>query len=264
MRPGERVGHLTVKSLHHRNKHGIIFWECVCDCGAVLFKPSSSLKLKRSHHGCPFNLKTCTFEDCTKTVEAKGLCSTHYHQQRRGKELTVIGSTVKRPRKDKSKRVCDFEGCGRPHTALGLCAGHRMQQKRGAELTPLGSTRSKRATRKPKKMREQIPSDPLQRAHYLRDKPYKTRRAPRLTDEQKQAKRQAKANATTYIVTPNGTRLELVRHWTDASGQQWAATDGLNGSYEFKVSRKALAPGDPSETSRSSLLDHPPSFQMPR
>lgn len=37
--------------------------------------------------------RLCSFPDCEGAHSAKGLCGTHYNQQRAGKELTVIGTT---------------------------------------------------------------------------------------------------------------------------------------------------------------------------
>lgn len=36
--------------------------------------------------------RTCSFPDCSKPYEARGLCASHYMQQRRGRQLSPIGS----------------------------------------------------------------------------------------------------------------------------------------------------------------------------
>lgn len=72
--------------------------------------------------------KGCSFEDCNRKYEAKGLCAMHYRQQRRGRPLTAEGAASK-------DRYCDFDPCGRRRTSTGLCQGHTDQQRKGEELT---------------------------------------------------------------------------------------------------------------------------------
>lgn len=43
-------------------------------------------------------MRTCTFTGCTKAHQAKGLCHAHYTQQRRGSDLTPLGTTMGRPK----------------------------------------------------------------------------------------------------------------------------------------------------------------------
>lgn len=72
--------------------------------------------------------KLCSFEGCTKTYEAKGLCISHYSQQRRGRPLTPIGEAGR-------NRECDLEGCHRRRTSSGLCKGHLGQERAGQEFS---------------------------------------------------------------------------------------------------------------------------------
>lgn len=72
----------------------------------------------------------CSYGGCERLVEAKGLCHTHYVQQRRGiplKPVRIFGL---------DKR-CSFDGCNRKHAAKDLCDGHLSQKSKGQELRPL-------------------------------------------------------------------------------------------------------------------------------
>lgn len=70
--------------------------------------------------------KPCTFNPCGKTAIAVGLCSGHYYQKHKGKELTEIL---------RGKRVCSVKGCGRGHKGLGLCTTHYKQRVAGKEIS---------------------------------------------------------------------------------------------------------------------------------
>lgn len=72
----------------------------------------------------------CTFPGCPNEMHGRGLCGSHYQQQRRGTILHAIGDGA-------PPRLCDFDGCGRPHYAYGLCEAHRDQQRRGKTLAPI-------------------------------------------------------------------------------------------------------------------------------
>lgn len=72
--------------------------------------------------------KPCTFNPCGKIAIAVGLCSGHYYQRHKGKELTEIL---------RGERVCDIEGCERPHKGLGLCTTHYKQKIAGKEISPV-------------------------------------------------------------------------------------------------------------------------------
>lgn len=75
--------------------------------------------------------KICSFPECGRPHDAKGLCTSHYLQQKKGGELRPIRYQMIRLLK-----VCEFDECGRRHYSKGLCYAHYQQQKRGAELHP--------------------------------------------------------------------------------------------------------------------------------
>lgn len=78
------------------------------------------------------NKLNCSFDPCDNKVRAKGLCATHYYQQRRGVELFPTG-----PYKVKVTKICSFVGCGRQKNTQGLCHRHWQQKFKGEELTDL-------------------------------------------------------------------------------------------------------------------------------
>lgn len=75
----------------------------------------------------------CSFEGCGRPSRARGLCKTHYEQQRRGEELRTIKSIVL----NRTGQVCAFAGCNKRAQSKGLCGSHYMQLLRGKGLTPL-------------------------------------------------------------------------------------------------------------------------------
>jgi hypothetical protein len=63
-------------------------------------------------------LKGCSFEGCGRKHFGKGLCQTHYAQQRAGKQLTPIKPAG-------AHHVgCVIPGCTNPHQAKGYCKKH--------------------------------------------------------------------------------------------------------------------------------------------
>lgn len=80
------------------------------------------------------NDETCAFDGCGRPVSAKGLCFTHYQQQRLGHELRPITG---RGGKNRVLGLCDFADCGRNATIRGLCTAHARQRARGHELRPI-------------------------------------------------------------------------------------------------------------------------------
>ncbi len=80
---------------------------------------------------------TCTFEGCDRARVAKGLCHTHYSQQRRGVPLTPAQPRDWHNTRPAGKRGCTFEGCERWSKAKNLCMRHYQQQRQGIPLTPL-------------------------------------------------------------------------------------------------------------------------------
>lgn len=79
----------------------------------------------------PYGRSGCTFPGCERSHSAKGWCKAHYEQQRRGKSLTPVDEA----------RLCEFTECDRPHYAHGLCQAHYDQRRRGKSLTPIGEVR---------------------------------------------------------------------------------------------------------------------------
>lgn len=67
-------------------------------------------------------MRICSFEGCEKPHEAKGLCSGHYQQVRKGNPLRPLQKPV---------IGCDFPECEKPHNANGLCSAHDAKRRRG-------------------------------------------------------------------------------------------------------------------------------------
>lgn len=76
-------------------------------------------------------MKTCSFEGCDNTVQAKNLCQGHYMQQWKGQPLRPL-----RTRNDPAA-LCGFDGCDKPVKTKNLCKGHYTQLLRGQRLRPL-------------------------------------------------------------------------------------------------------------------------------
>jgi hypothetical protein len=72
----------------------------------------------------------CTIEGCTKTYEARGLCSMHYQRARKH------GSTDL-PSRKKTPRLCTVAGCTQPHIAKGLCGRHYQRVTAGKTIEPV-------------------------------------------------------------------------------------------------------------------------------
>lgn len=107
----------------------------------------------------------CSFAGCHEPKLAKGLCSSHYAQQRHGVPLhpvrkqprdrsaedrscSVAGCVETRVARGRCKRhyqewrrehgePCSFEGCAGRVLSKGLCPGHYTQQREGKSLVPL-------------------------------------------------------------------------------------------------------------------------------
>ena len=70
------------------------------------------------------------------------LCSTHYVQKSRGRELKPI-----RPQLNAHQVLpCTYPGCGHDQYAKTLCNSHYAQQYRGQELTPIREKMSRAGT----------------------------------------------------------------------------------------------------------------------
>jgi hypothetical protein len=71
----------------------------------------------------------CIFDPCEKPAVTKSLCSGHYAQLQKGKELTEI--------RDWEQRYCIGPECDRKVTARDLCNSHYRQWNEGRPLTVL-------------------------------------------------------------------------------------------------------------------------------
>ena len=68
--------------------------------------------------------KKCSGPNCNRHAVAKGLCTTHYGQRRRGRPLTELPT--------RAIKECAIEGCGRVDIqAKGMCALHYGRMLRG-------------------------------------------------------------------------------------------------------------------------------------
>lgn len=79
----------------------------------------------------------CSFNSCENNSYAKGLCSGHYSQMRRGGELKPIVI-----RSNSSSLPCSFNGCVNSQQAKGLCGAHWRQQNLGKPLAKLKNQES--------------------------------------------------------------------------------------------------------------------------
>ena len=66
-------------------------------------------------------MRICTFEGCDRKHYAKGLCSGHNYQRRKGQKLKKL--------KEYNKyKYCTWGNCKRPHFSRGLCRSHYFQK----------------------------------------------------------------------------------------------------------------------------------------
>lgn len=65
----------------------------------------------------------CGFNGCEKPIKSRGYCTGHYNQLSKGKELTVLGSSI-------SKTIeCSFDGCKNKPSGK-WCAAHAWQLRK--------------------------------------------------------------------------------------------------------------------------------------
>lgn len=74
---------------------------------------------------------TCSYANCSLPAKALQLCSAHYQQKKKGKELTPIQTRSYKGEK------CVFESCERQAVAKKLCRRHRKQLFLCIELTEI-------------------------------------------------------------------------------------------------------------------------------
>ena len=79
----------------------------------------------------------CYFDPCNNNSYAKGVCSGHYSQIRRGNELKKI--IIK---SNSSVLPCSFLGCVNTQQSKGLCGAHWRQQHIGKPLAKLKNQES--------------------------------------------------------------------------------------------------------------------------
>lgn len=85
------------------------------------------------------NQSTCSFPSCTNPRHAKGLCSTHRAQQKKGQTLKPVGSAH-----HNKGETCHALDCDRPATRKRLCDAHYRQQLNGYDFTPIEPRRKSR------------------------------------------------------------------------------------------------------------------------
>lgn len=73
-------------------------------------------------------IKWCSFEGCDRRHCAKGLCSTHYCQMRKGQDLKPIAAR---------RKGCRVDNCKFPHDSLGFCRRHYRAHLRGVNVTEM-------------------------------------------------------------------------------------------------------------------------------
>lgn len=74
-------------------------------------------------------MTNCIFTPCENTAVTKKLCSGHYQQLQKGKQM--------KPLQNVGPRHCDFDTCDRKAVNKGLCSGHSQQRTKGQDLKPL-------------------------------------------------------------------------------------------------------------------------------
>lgn len=99
------------------------------------YAPEAGFLLLRSG-GMSQGDEKCRGPECSRDAFSKGLCNSHYAQERKGKPLTPL-----RHRQAEVPEKCTFGGCTRDHFARGYCAPHWKQLNRGKTLTPLRTIR---------------------------------------------------------------------------------------------------------------------------
>ncbi len=78
----------------------------------------------------------CRGPECERDAFCKGLCNSHYAQERKGRPLAPL-----RERRSEVPEKCIFAGCTRNHFAKGYCSPHWKQLRRGSGLKPLTAYR---------------------------------------------------------------------------------------------------------------------------
>lgn len=66
--------------------------------------------------------ESCSFEDCGRPRDSRGLCKSHYVQVRRGGPLRPLGSVD-----NDHGKVCEVDGCDERYHARGKCQTHYLE-----------------------------------------------------------------------------------------------------------------------------------------
>lgn len=95
--------------------------------------------------------RVCSYELCDRPIKARGLCFTHWRQQRDGKPLTPImtpevRAELRRMKAEQKEAIrpvrpteCSYEGCYRKVHVVdkALCQSHYIQWRNGDALRPI-------------------------------------------------------------------------------------------------------------------------------
>lgn len=76
-------------------------------------------------------MKTCTFEDCNRKHQARGLCKAHWQQMRRGTSLLPVRAISP---KGSQVGICSVDGCDNPKKSIDLCNHHGTLARQGKPL----------------------------------------------------------------------------------------------------------------------------------
>lgn len=79
----------------------------------------------------------CRFDGCSRPRKGRGYCAAHYAQLMRGKTPRPI------TRQFSTSGTCSVEGCGGPHVAQDLCSMHYRRSRKGTDLAAPPKTRRK-------------------------------------------------------------------------------------------------------------------------
>lgn len=78
--------------------------------------------------------RTCSIDDCTKPVNARGWCKSHYYRWNRYGDPLASAPPDAFARPARPRPPCNVEGCERPHYAHGICEAHYARQRRHGGL----------------------------------------------------------------------------------------------------------------------------------
>jgi hypothetical protein len=88
-------------------------------------------------------LSVCSFPGCLGAHQARGYCSAHYRQLRKGVELYAFEPRINQR---KRARPCSVDFCDDNAKSLGLCNAHYFQQRAGKPFSRVRVRRQPRHT----------------------------------------------------------------------------------------------------------------------